>query len=125
MKEHILMECAGYEGLYKCTVCESAEGEIPTDCPNRKMTQKEKEDVFKGRLNFRDGKWIKLVERPWMVSLDDSFEVTETIIDHSCRHQPCDCGPELICRAETKELAKQIVEEHNNAIPRNDKHTKG
>ena len=41
-----------------CEVCGAAEGEIPTDCPGRKMTADEKERVFHGSLDYKNGKWL-------------------------------------------------------------------
>lgn len=53
----------------------------------------------------------------WMVSLDDRCQVTEILVEHSCRRDICDCGPELICRAETPELAALIVNLYNHHLP--------
>lgn len=47
------------DGLCHCKVCNGAEGSLPTDCPKRRMTDKEETGVFQGRLNFRDGEWRK------------------------------------------------------------------
>lgn len=53
----------------------------------------------------------------WMVPLDDQHQVTLMAITHTCRrNEPCDCGPDIICTAETKELAAQIAEEHNRLL---------
>jgi len=44
-------------GLFLCTVCGGAEGSLPIQCPGYKMTPKEEEDVYAGRINytFRQG----------------------------------------------------------------------
>jgi hypothetical protein len=57
---HRFVDVPGYEGCVECEICKSFEGEIPTECPNRPMTIQEKDDVFKGRVDFRDGEWVKL-----------------------------------------------------------------
>lgn len=46
-------------GLGGCTVCGSYEGEMPTDCPAREMTDRERELVLDGEIDFRvsQGGW--------------------------------------------------------------------
>lgn len=43
--------CEG--GLSFCDNCGGAEGSIPTDCPQRDMTQEEWEAVYRGELDYR------------------------------------------------------------------------
>ncbi|QDH91773.1 hypothetical protein SEA_PHRAPPUCCINO_98 [Mycobacterium phage Phrappuccino] len=50
------MFCAG--GLFLCTVCGSDEGASTTQCPGRRMTTTENEQVDAGRLDFRGGRWV-------------------------------------------------------------------
>ena len=45
--------------LFICTICNGAESSLPTDCPGRKMTGEEEEMVQQGRLDFKDGVWIR------------------------------------------------------------------
>jgi hypothetical protein len=44
-------------GLFACTVCDAFEGATPDQCPGRRMTIAESGAVYRGRLNFRDGRW--------------------------------------------------------------------
>jgi hypothetical protein len=44
--------------LAHCMVCSGAEGSLPTHCPGRSMTPFEEENVYAGRLDFKDGQWI-------------------------------------------------------------------
>lgn len=48
--------CVG--GLSSCTVCGAGEGELTTDCPGYKLEVQVKESVYKGRLDFVNGKWV-------------------------------------------------------------------
>jgi hypothetical protein len=48
--------CMG--GLSSCTVCNGAEGSLPTECPGREMSVKEADDVYKGHLDFIHGAWV-------------------------------------------------------------------
>ena len=49
------MFCDG--GLFACTVCSSFEGATTTQCPGRKLTAQERDDVYAGRLDYRNGHW--------------------------------------------------------------------
>ena len=49
------MFCDG--GLGSCTVCKGIEGTLPTECPGIPMTEDQQEQVYKGPLDFRNGKW--------------------------------------------------------------------
>lgn len=51
------MFCEG--GLFACEVCDSFEGATTTDCPGAKMTQAQRDLVYIGKLDFRDGEWIE------------------------------------------------------------------
>ncbi len=48
--------CEG--GLFSCTICNGAEGSLPTECPGRKMAYEEERAVYAGHLDFKDGKWV-------------------------------------------------------------------
>lgn len=48
--------CEG--GLFGCVRCGGVEGLVPTECPGVLMDQLQAEEVFCGRLDFRDGMWI-------------------------------------------------------------------
>lgn len=45
--------------LFTCSVCGASEGELPTDCPGVQMTTDQKEAIFQGDLNYKDGEWIE------------------------------------------------------------------
>lgn len=47
------------DGLGGCLVCRSYEGEMPTDCPGREMTDRERELVLNGEIDYRasQGGW--------------------------------------------------------------------
>jgi hypothetical protein len=49
------MFCDG--GLSACTVCDAFEGAWPDECPGERMTYRQSDEVYAGRLNFRDGQW--------------------------------------------------------------------
>lgn len=48
--------CAG--GLYGCSVCGGLEGSMPSTCPGTTMTTTQLDEVYAGRLDFRDGLWV-------------------------------------------------------------------
>jgi len=47
--------CEG--GLGWCKVCDGFEGTLPSECPGFKMTEEQKEKVWKGPLDWKDGSW--------------------------------------------------------------------
>ena len=49
-------------GLAHCTVCNGFEGTLPTECPGKKMTEQQEDDVWKADLDFRNGEWCKKKE---------------------------------------------------------------
>lgn len=49
--------CRG--GLALCTVCNGAEGSLPTDCPGRRMSAWEADEVQASRLDYRGGIWVR------------------------------------------------------------------
>lgn len=50
------MYCEG--GLGFCTVCRGGEGSLPTECPGEAMPMLVADEVYAGRLDFKDGKWV-------------------------------------------------------------------
>lgn len=50
-------------GLFVCSVCGAAEGELTSECPQTKMTDDQRTAVFEGRLDYRAGQWV---EKPSM-----------------------------------------------------------
>lgn len=44
-------------GLFECTVCGGAEGALPEECPGRRLTSDEMDEIYGGRLDFRNGRW--------------------------------------------------------------------
>lgn len=49
--------CRG--GLGYCLVCGALEGELTTDCPGYWLTNKQREDTYKGKHDFVNGRWIE------------------------------------------------------------------
>jgi hypothetical protein len=47
--------------LAVCKVCNLAEGSLTTDCPEE-PSYKKSEDVYNGKIDFVDGKWIRRKE---------------------------------------------------------------
>lgn len=48
--------CGG--GLASCTVCGGAEGTLPTDCPGKKLQEATLSAIWKGYIDFWDGRWV-------------------------------------------------------------------
>lgn len=49
--------CHACSGLIWCEVCGGTEGSLPSECPNRMMTEQENDDVYAGKLDFIHGRW--------------------------------------------------------------------
>jgi hypothetical protein len=45
------------DGLAVCLTCGGAEASLPTDCPGRRMTAEEQDDVQAGVRDYRGGGW--------------------------------------------------------------------
>lgn len=46
--------------LFICSVCWGAEGELTKDCPGIEMTVEQRDEVYKGQLNyFEDKGWVR------------------------------------------------------------------
>jgi hypothetical protein len=58
--------CQG--GLFGCSTCGGLEGSVPTHCPGEAMTYKQSDDVYAGRIDYRDGAWIGGVTLAMVVS---------------------------------------------------------
>ncbi len=56
--EHKLRHPDNAPDLSCCTVCNAAEGELPTDCPGRFMTPGERQAVLEDEADFIDGRWV-------------------------------------------------------------------
>ena len=65
--KHVRYECKCDEqycqfcdgGLFHCTVCHGFEGSLPTDCPGARMNEVQVDDVYAGRIDYRDGRvWV-------------------------------------------------------------------
>ena len=69
--KHIEWKCTlGYEKcdrcnydshseLFICSVCECFEGTLPSHCPGHKVPDDLQDLIYKGKMDFKDGKWIK------------------------------------------------------------------
>lgn len=49
--------CEG--GLALCTVCGGLEGGLTSECCGRVLTSEECDDVYAGKIDFRDGNWVQ------------------------------------------------------------------
>lgn len=45
-------------GLGHCTVCKGFEGTLTTDCTGKKLSEPTLDAVWKGYIDFVNGKWI-------------------------------------------------------------------
>jgi len=72
MREHTWYECHCEQsgcmfcdgGLGACTVCGGAEGTLTTECCGRRLTEEEKDKVYKeGTLDYLDGQWVNPKEK--------------------------------------------------------------
>jgi len=52
------------DGLLHCKVCHGGEGSLPSDCPGAAMTAFQQDEVYAGRLNYKDGHWIDINMEP-------------------------------------------------------------
>lgn len=52
--------CAG--GLFVCTTCGAAEGELPTDCPGYKLHHAELKAIYNEHLDYVAGAWVCVSE---------------------------------------------------------------
>lgn len=52
------------DGLLHCKVCNGGEGSLPTDCPGRRMTASEEDQVYGGTLDYRAGQWVDATSDP-------------------------------------------------------------
>jgi hypothetical protein len=49
------MVCDG--GLSLCSVCGGLEGGLPTECPGENMNSEIMDRIYRGEIDFRDGRW--------------------------------------------------------------------
>lgn len=56
-KEGNCMICDG--GLAICKICGLYEGSLTTECPSYDCYKDKSDDVYAGKIDFRDGKWVK------------------------------------------------------------------
>ncbi len=49
--------CEG--GLVVCEVCGCVEGSLPTDCPGYKCYITHGDRIYKGEIDFIEGKWVE------------------------------------------------------------------
>lgn len=52
-------------GLFACKVCGCAEGATTDDCPGVQITPWAMDEIYAGRLNFRDGAWRYETSEIW------------------------------------------------------------
>ena len=61
-------------GLLHCDTCGASEGELPTECPNMRMTVAELRAVYGKELDFTDGRWLARCE-PMVLTADQEREI--------------------------------------------------
>jgi len=52
------MVCDG--GLGVCTVCKCFEGSLATECPGIKVSAEWQNEIYKGRIDFRNERWVDI-----------------------------------------------------------------
>jgi len=60
--KHKIIPVPGNDELGYCEICRGAKGELPTDCPGRKMSIVEKDAIYNIGCDFKDGKWISTID---------------------------------------------------------------
>jgi len=58
-RAHQLEPVPGMEGITQCTVCNGAEGSLPTECPGVLLGYNELEAVHLGACDFVGGQWVR------------------------------------------------------------------
>ena len=53
--------CQG--GLFLCTVCNGFEGSLTKECPGERMTERQGDAVYAGKIDFVGGAWRKALTR--------------------------------------------------------------
>jgi hypothetical protein len=79
-------------GLFACTVCNGAEGSLPTDCPGKKMTEEQSNAIYAGTLDYREGRgWV--TPHGTGKSMGD-IQTCTRLAPHVCRSNgPCNGWP--------------------------------
>ena len=60
-KRNCKPDCQCYEcrsELAACVKCRGCEGGLPTDCPGEPMSGELQHDVYHGRTDYRNGRWL-------------------------------------------------------------------
>lgn len=57
--KHNLIEVEGMEGISFCSICNGAEGSLPTDCPGHRLSNDEADQILDGQLDYIDGRWVE------------------------------------------------------------------
>lgn len=65
--------------LFMCKNCGAAEGTLPTHCPGVFLTGKQEDDIYKGKLDFKEGQGIILTEE--IDYLDEDGYPTDEALD--------------------------------------------
>lgn len=63
--KHIKLECktdcdnsnCNTCNLFTCSVCGCSEGELPSDCPGYRVEAETRENIYTGKLDYKDGTW--------------------------------------------------------------------
>lgn len=51
--------------LFYCTVCQGAEGSLPSECPGKPISEENQQLIYQGTLDFQDGSWINRPLKRW------------------------------------------------------------
>lgn len=78
--------CEG--GLSVCSVCGLLEGSLTTECPCVPSYQEYADDVYEGKIDYRNGEWVNKVSRhtpvfyrPYSECDDPNCSTNEDIIE--------------------------------------------
>lgn len=44
--------------LFICTICDSGEGTLTTDCPGHRVGMDTQDLVYSSQIDFKDGEWV-------------------------------------------------------------------
>lgn len=62
--KHVREKCTDSEcneTCFVCSVCGAYEGGLATECPGSKIHYEVQKAIHEGKIDFKNGKWIKLI----------------------------------------------------------------
>lgn len=75
------------DGLDHCRICGGAEGDLPSHCPDRRLTDKEQEQIAAGQIDYERGRFVRYVDLKGNLQQPSRRTVRRMIED------PCTDGP--------------------------------